>query len=64
MSKIIEINIELADATGKLHANIKKNRKHMSMADTFVLATARKLNAKVVTGDEDFRGLNEVIMIK
>jgi len=34
------------------------------MADIFVLLTARKLNAKVVTGDEDFRGLKEVVMIK
>lgn len=36
----------------------------MGLADIFVLLTARKLNAKVVTGDEDFRGLKDSLMIK
>lgn len=64
ISNIYNINLEFAEEAGELHAEIKKTRKHMGLADVFVLLTARKLNAKVVTGDEDFRGLKEVIMIK
>ena len=64
LSKIYYIDFEFAIETGELHANTKKDRKHISLADIFVLLTAKKLNAKVVTGDEDFRGLKEALMIK
>ena len=47
-----------------MHAVIRNDRKHMGIADIFILLTAEKLKAKVVTGDEDFRGLKESFMIK
>lgn len=62
--EIYYITFEFSAEAGELHAEIKKVRKHMGLADVFVLLTARKLNAKVVTGDEDFRGLKEAIIIK
>ena len=43
-------------------AKIKHDRK-MALADSIVLATAIKSNAKVATGDPDFKGLKEVIFI-
>src|SRR3989338_7931802 len=49
LSNIHFINLELAKETGILHAETKI--KHFGLADTFVLLTARKLGAKVVTGD-------------
>jgi predicted nucleic acid-binding protein len=58
------IKYEFAQEVGKLHAKTKKARRHIGLADTFVLQTARKLRGKVVTGDEDFRGLKEAVMIK
>src|SRR3989344_9035572 len=64
LSTIYEINLEFAEEAGKLHAGLKKERKHISMADIFALLSARKLNAKVVTGDENFRGLKDVYMLK
>lgn len=64
LSKIMALDIAFFEDTGKLHAQMKKQRKHMSMADVFVYASAKKLNGKVLTGDEDFRGLKEVVMIK
>ena len=64
LSRIQNIDFDFAEEAGRLLINIKKEKKHMSLADIFVLLTARKLNAKVVTGDEDFRGLKEAIMIK
>lgn len=64
LSKIYFINEDFAFECGVLRADIKKERKHISLADIFVLLTAKKLNAKVVTGDEDFRGLKEALMIK
>ena len=64
LSAIYTPTVEFAEEVGTLHAAIKKERKHMGLADIFVLSTAKKLEAKVVTGDEDFRGLKEAIMIK
>ncbi len=64
LSKIYNIDIQFAEEAGELHFEMRKERKHMGLADVFVLLTTRKLNAKVVTGDEDFRNLKETIMIK
>ena len=64
LSSFYPVTFEFAEECGNLYAEIKKDRKHMGLADCFVLLTAKKLNAKVVTGDEDFRNLKETIMIK
>ncbi len=64
LAVVYNIDLNFAEEAGVLHAEIREKRKHMGMADVFVLLTAKKLNAKVVTGDEDFRGLKEAYMIK
>ena len=64
LSNVYPLDIMFVQEAGKLHAEIKKERKHMSLADVFVLHTARKLHAKVVTGDQDFKGLKEVMILK
>ena len=64
LSEIFYLDLEFTIEVGKLHADLKKERKHMGLADIFMLLTAKKTNSKVVTGDEDFRGLKEVFMIK
>ena len=62
-SSFYEVNMNFTEEVGKLHAELKKNRKHISLADVFVLLTAKKLGGKVITGDKDFKGLKEVIML-
>ena len=64
LSVIYLVDSDFAIDVGELHANLKKKRKHIGLADIFVLQTARVKNSKVVTGDEDFRGLKEVLMLK
>src|SRR3989338_10086627 len=51
LSKIYGINSIFAKEAGILHAETKKEIKDFGLADAFVLLTARKLNAKIVTGD-------------
>ena len=63
LSKIYFINSELAKEAGILHAETKKKIKDFGLADTFVLLTARKLGAKIVTGDPHFKGIKEAILI-
>ena len=64
LSSFYPIEFEFAEEAGVLHTILKKERKNIGLADIIVLLTARKINAKVITDDEDFKGLKEVIMIK
>lgn len=63
LSKIYFINSEFAKEAGILHAKIRKKIKDFGMADTIVLLTARKLAAKIVTGDPHFKSFKEAILI-
>ncbi len=64
LSSIFPIDVEFAQEVGKHHAEIKQERKNISLADIFVFLTAKKLNGAVVTGDKDFKGLKNVLMIE
>jgi predicted nucleic acid-binding protein len=62
-SHIIPLSEEIAVDAGRINASMKKTIPGWGMADSIVLATARKNNAKVVTGDEHFKNLEEAVMI-
>lgn len=63
LSKIHFINPELAKEAGILHAETRKKIKDFGLADAIVLLTARKLGAKIVTGDPHFKNFKEAILI-
>ena len=42
---------------------IRKKIQNFGMADCVILLTARKLNAKIITGDLHFKGFKEAVMI-
>lgn len=63
-SKIVEASAKGCKSIGIIHATTKSRQRNFSLADAFVLATARELGARVITGDPDFRGLGEVILLK
>ena len=63
-SSIIEATVEDSRNVGITHAITKSKYKNFSLADAFVLATARKLNARIITGDLDFKNLDEAILLK
>ena len=63
LSKIYFISLEFAKEAGILHAEIRKKIKDFGLADAFVLLTARKLNAKILTGDPHFKGFKEAVLI-
>ncbi len=62
-TKIVNVNTEIALAAGDINFQNKKSIKNWGMADSIILATAKMLNAKVVTGDEHFRSF-DVVMIR
>ncbi len=63
LTKTQNLQSEDAKEIGLLHAEMRKKIKDFGMADTVVLHTARRLVAKVVTGDPHFKGFKEVIML-
>ncbi len=62
-SKIVRIDEEDAKTAGITHAETKKRRPNFSLADAFVLSAARKLHTKILTGDPDFEGIPEAVML-
>ena len=63
LSSIIVINKEISILAGHIHFEAKKKNKDFGMLDAFVAATARKIGAKILTGDTDFRGFKEAVFI-
>ena len=62
-SKIFHFKEDFSIEAGILHAEIRKKIKDFGLTDSFVLLTARKINAKIITGDEHFRNFRETVMI-
>lgn len=63
LSKIFYGDIQFLITTGLLHAEMRKTMKDFGLADAFALATAKKLGAKLLTGDPHFKNMKEAIMI-
>ncbi|MBS3080779.1 PIN domain-containing protein [Candidatus Pacearchaeota archaeon] len=63
-SKIIPIHNDIAKDAGLFHADVYKKINDMGMADCILLITARRINAKIVTGDRHFKNFKEAILIR
>ena|SRR5487761_40650 len=63
-SKLVVSSLDDSKVVGLLHAEVKSKNRNFGLADAFVLAAARKIGAKVLTGDPDFRGIPDAIMLK
>ncbi len=62
-SQIINVDEELSFQAGLIYSEMRKTSKDFGLADAFILATARKLKSKIVTGDPHFQGIKEALMI-
>ena len=63
-AKIIEMSAEVAKETGLLNAKMRKTVKNFGLVDAFILISARKIGAKVVTSDEHFRSFKGTVFVK
>jgi len=63
-SRIVDLDFEIAAGAGEIDVDMKRRVRGWGLADSIILCTARTVEGKVVTGDEHFRGLEEIIMIK
>jgi predicted nucleic acid-binding protein len=58
-TSIVPLEEELARVAGEVNFERKKRVKGWGMADSIVLATARRAGSKIVTGDPHFKDLTE-----
>ena len=63
-SQVVDVDEELSKQAGLLHCEMRKTLKDFGLADAYMLATARKLKAKVLTGDLHFKGVKEAVLIR
>lgn len=68
-SNIVHVDTKLASEAAKCHLELatkcrKSKLNTPSLFDAIVLATARLLKSKVVTGDEHFKNLSDTVWIR
>jgi len=61
-SKVFALDEDSKDA-GLLHAKMRSKGSSFGLADAFVLSAARKLGAKVLTGDPDFANIEDAVLL-
>lgn len=64
LSRLGAPDLEDATAAGIIHSKMKPLRPNFSLADSYVLQLARKVGAKVLTGDRDFEGMKEAELLR
>lgn len=63
-SQVVNVDEEVSKRAGVLHVETRRVEKDFGLADACVLATARKLRSRILTGDPHFRGVKEAILIE
>ena len=63
-SLIVELDFETAVEAGSRIEDCKHKTKGWAIANSIIYCNALKLKAEVVTGDEHFRKLEDVFLVK
>jgi PIN domain nuclease of toxin-antitoxin system len=64
LSKVVGPGLDDAVEAGKVHAETKARAPNFSLSDATVLQLAKKFDAEVLTGDPDFQGIKDALMIE
>jgi len=62
-SQVVNVDEEISKEAGMLHSEMRKTKRDFGLADAYVLAVAKRIKAKVLTGDLHFKGVKEAILI-
>jgi len=63
-SLVVVLDREIAVNSGKLHSQVKKKNKNVSLADCIISETAKRHGAVVLTTDHHFKLLGNAIIIE
>jgi predicted nucleic acid-binding protein len=64
LSKVVGPGLDDAVEAGIVHAETKAKAPNFSLSDAMVLQLAKKFDATVLTGDPDFRGIKDALVIE
>lgn len=64
MGKIIDLNLEIAELGAEIHSKMKKEISDFGLVDALILATARKSNARLISGDKHFKNVKDVVYLE
>ena len=62
-STIVNIDFDTGYQAGIIYTELRKQKPKISLSDAMTLAIAKKIEAKILTFDNDFRGLAEAIVL-
>ena len=62
-TSLVLVDREISILAGRINYENKKKIKNWGMADSIILATARKVSAKILTGDPHFKNIKDAVMI-
>lgn len=62
-TNVVSLNEIVAEESGKLHAELRKTNKNVSLADCIIITHAKTLNSKVITCDRHFENYKNSIII-
>ena len=61
-SNAVDLDVEIASKAGAMKNHLRKKFKsNFGLADAIILSTAKKLGAKVLTGDHHFKPLKDCV---
>jgi predicted nucleic acid-binding protein len=63
LSRVIDVDEKTAVKAALAHAEMRKKINDFGLADAFVIAISKNLQAKIVTGDKHFQNIPNTIMI-
>ena len=62
-SNILSLTPKIAKESGILHSKMKKDNVGFSLADSFMIITAKSIAANLITCDNHFKSFKEAILI-
>lgn len=63
-SQVVNVDEEVSKRAGLLHAEMRRKERNFGLADAYVLATARRLESKILTGDLHFASVKDAVLIE
>ena len=63
-SRIIDPSSNVSKEAGLIHAKMREKIKNFGLVDSLLLASAKQYGAKILTGDNHFKGFKEVIFLR
>ena len=62
-SQVVDVDEELSKEAGLLHSEMRRARRDFGLADAYVLAVAKRMKSKILTGDAHFEGVKGAVLL-